>query len=338
MIAAKKILMCMFGLLYGINGHAQDIETLTFFEKFQYPNKESIVTSILPKELRQNSKQHGDLQLIMPDEIPDSVRENEEVAADILSFSAYESHSFNVKNNTEGTITDSNWSYILPLANGKDTIISTAQNTLSFAIPAITEEDKYQINVNGDIYGHVLFSGKMNGETVTDTYHLLLDLKPHIKRISDLIKKESALLDYYDISFQIEYMGTDLLSVSIEEEDNSKIRTQYIYEPYLAHIDIPSITAFKYAWIDIKLENKYGEEIYTIELPPFKDNANAITPIGQGNQEHNNPTDIEVWTQNGNKILLAHDLNELHDLRKGLYILRYYKDGTYIKTTKYLKQ
>ncbi len=254
--------------------------------------------------------------------------------------SAYESHTFSLKNNIGGTITDASWTYTLPLANGGDTIISESKNTLVFSIGSIKDESKYKINVNGDIYGKVSFTGSINGKTVQDTYNLSLELKPHINNVDIILKKESHLVDYYDISFVVEYTGTNMVTVSIEEEYSSKLRSQSVYEPFLAHVYIPSITSFNYAWIDIEAENKYGKDIYTVELPPFEgeNNRNLIMSGGQAYRQSQNYTDIDVFDINKNKISRIQNLKELHTLHPGLYILKYYKEKECVKTTKYMRR
>lgn len=253
--------------------------------------------------------------------------------------SAYEGHTFGLKNYLGGTVANACWKYILPLANGGDTIISTSENTLVFSIGSVNDESKYKININGDIYGKVSFTGSINGKTVEDTYNLSLDLKPHINNVNIIFKKESHLIDYYDISFVVEYTGTNMITVSIEEEYGSKHRSLSVYEPFLAHVYIPSITSFYSAWIDIEAENKYGKDTYTVELPPFEGNEGDITM----SERHIscNPlyyTDVDVFDVNKNKFYRMRDLEDLQTFPAGLYIIRYYQGGDCIKTTKYLKR
>lgn len=65
----------------------------------------------------------------------------------------------------------------------------------------------------------------------------------------------------------------------------------------LAHVYIPSITSFNHAWIDIEAENKYGKDIYTVELPPFE--GNGVKDVMQSNRCAGSPEDytgMEVFT------------------------------------------
>lgn len=253
--------------------------------------------------------------------------------------SAYEGHTFSLRNNVGGTITDVSWTYTLPLANGGDTIVSMSENTLVFSIGSISDESKYKINVNGDIYGKVSFTGSINGKVVQDTYNLSLELKPRINNVNIILKKESHLIDYYDISFVVEYTGTNMVTVSVEEEYSSKLRSQSIYEPFLAHVYIPSITSFNHAWIDIEAENKYGKDIYTVELPPFE--GNGVKDVMQSNRCAGSPEDytgMEVFHVSDNRISRIQDLGNLQSLHDGLYIIKYYKGKDCIKTTKYMKR
>lgn len=253
--------------------------------------------------------------------------------------SAYEGHTFCLRNHFGGTVANACWKYTLPLANGGDTIISMSENTLVFSVGSIDDESKYKININGDICGKVSFTGSINGETVEDTYNLSLDLKPHISKVNIISKKESQLIDYYDISFVVEYTGTNMITVSIEEEYSSKLRTLSVYEPFLAHVYIPSITSFHSAWIDIEAENKYGKDTYTVELPPFEGNDGDVTMSGrQISCDSPYYTDVDVFDVNKNKFYRMRDLEDLQTFPAGLYIIRYYQRGDCIKTTKYLKR
>lgn len=250
--------------------------------------------------------------------------------------SAYEDHTFTVKNDNGGIITDAVWSYMLPLQNGKDTLVSQRLNSLSFSIKAIDNESKYRINMNGDISGKIIFSGKINGKDVEDVFNISLELKPKIKAVK-IIKKESNYpLSSYNIYYTVEYVGSDHLFIQVEEEFAGGMESQIIYEPFFAHVESKYLTAPFYNWVDIKVENKYGEEIYTIELPPYTDGD--VREIPNNRVEFKSPyTIIEVLNEHGMTLNWVTSLNDLRINKKGLYILKFYKGNICVKTTKYLK-
>jgi len=250
--------------------------------------------------------------------------------------SAYESHTFTLQNHNGGTITDALWTYALPLQNGKDTVISQSSNSLPFNIEAIDNEDKYRINMNGGISGKIIFTGKINGKEVKDIFYLSLELKPRIKAVNIIKKESNAPLDSYNLYYTVEYVGSDHLFIQIEEEYGTGASSKFVYEPFFAHVVSKYIIAPFYNWVDITVENEYGKDIYTIELPPYTGSDTKALPLNKP-EVKNRYTYIEVFDKQGRKITRIEDLNELRMQKQGLYILKFYKDTTCVKTTKYLK-
>ena len=84
------------------------------------------------------------------------------------------------------------------------------------------------------------------------------------------------------------------------------------------------------------MENAYGKDIYTIELPPDTESNTKALPLNKP-EVKSQYTYIEVFDEQGRKITRIENLNELRMQKQGLYILKFYKDTTCVKTTKYLK-
>lgn len=254
--------------------------------------------------------------------------------------SAYESHQFQIQNNTAEQISDASWSFSLPLVSGNDSIICQKSSDLTFEIPAIGDDDRYKININGDIYGEISFSGKINGVAVSDTYRISLELKPKIKSVTILRKESNAPYASYNLYYIVEYYGNNQLKVEIEEDYSYEIPTYIIREPFVAHIVTKDISSNYYSWVDITVENEYGSDTYTIELPPYS-GSNEIDLSSINNiSETINQSDIshiEVYNINGALILDAQNLSDMQLLDKGLYIIKLYsKKETII--SKYLKR
>ncbi len=72
-------------LIFFITGklYAQETEMLVFAEKFTNSSSASTVQTILPKTERLSSSQRGSIEMIMGDDIPDSVRVCANVAAEL---------------------------------------------------------------------------------------------------------------------------------------------------------------------------------------------------------------------------------------------------------------
>ena len=88
--------------------------------------------------------------------------------------SAFRSHEFTVENLSSGTISNARWEYRLPLAAGGDSLMLSASDVLTFEIPKVSNEELFSRNVNGDIYGRIIFTGEVNGTAVEDCIILIL--------------------------------------------------------------------------------------------------------------------------------------------------------------------
>lgn len=77
-----KSMFLGLGLLMAFDASSQEVEKLTFFEKYRQGESPATV-SILPKEQRLSCRNKGNIGLEWSGDIPDSVRICAEVAADI---------------------------------------------------------------------------------------------------------------------------------------------------------------------------------------------------------------------------------------------------------------
>lgn len=253
--------------------------------------------------------------------------------------SAYTSHSFYIDGDEKNNISNARWYFYLPSVDGSEVLEKSAEECLSFNIDAISEPNNFSININGDIYGKVIFSGVLNGETINLQYNITLELKPSISNVN-VIKRNNEGFDSYDAICTVDYKGADYLYVILEEEYGSTLRNQFVREPYLAHFICKNITSPYYAWIDIIAENQYGSEIYTIELPPFN-NQRSISenrPKSINNTLNKDEfSKIRIYSTNGNYIKTISQLGETKSLPTGIYILEYYKGDTIVRTSKLIK-
>ncbi len=249
--------------------------------------------------------------------------------------SAYSSHSFTIENLSSGTIANAHWEYRLPLVSGGDSLMLSATNILSFEIPAVSDEDLFVHNVNGDIYGRIIFSGEVNGNVVEDVYTISLELKPRILYVTDIRKVNKFSNNYYDLYFTVCYTGDNSLTVVKEEDGDSFLRTQYVYEPFLAHVKVENVSYDYWAWIDIMIENDYGKDVYTIELPAETKYSLASITVEQADD---NSLLIDVYDISGKRVMEHIDESMLIHLPKGIYILKYIcPDGSSLKAEKFIK-
>lgn len=251
--------------------------------------------------------------------------------------SASKSYNFSLQNLSSEVISDVMWNYRLPLSNGNDTIIATSYNSQTFTIPSISDATLFNRNIHGDIYGAIELSGNVNGEEISDIFNLSLELEPKIKNVT--ITNVSPIENgFYSISFIVEYSGCSQLRVEKVHEYSSGVPVYYINEPYIAHVTVRAIMPNQWAWIDIYATNRFGSDIYTIELPALVDSYNNAK-IGTISVDEIEVGLIDVYNPQGQIILAGVEKTALNTLVSGLYIVKYYDNsGNCLKTEKIYKQ
>ncbi|MCM1518437.1 MAG: T9SS type A sorting domain-containing protein [Pseudoflavonifractor sp.] len=273
------------------------------------------------------------------------VKEIEIIGENIASngiASAYEPHRFHINNCFGKELSEISWTLALPLKDGGMEIVAAGRDCNEFNIPAITDEDRYEININGDIYGQVVCTAIADGQEVKDVYRISLELKPRIKKVTILRKEQRKPYASYDLYYTVEYCGASQILTELDEEYSSSLIQQYVREPFLAHVITPYISAPAYAWIDITAENKYGKDTYTIELEPAEEfmSGNRIMNTTEISNDslNENISYLEIYSIAGARISVIKDMEDLKNLRNGIYILNIYgNDGT-SKQIKYVRQ
>ena len=59
---------------------------------------------------------------------------------------------------------------------------------------------------------------------------------------------------HHDLYFTVCYTGDNSLTVVKEEDGDSFLRTQYVYEPFLAHVKVENVSYDYWAWVDITVK------------------------------------------------------------------------------------
>lgn len=246
--------------------------------------------------------------------------------------SAYVPHKFNIINHTDSTISNIEWEFKLPLKDGSEEVVCSQKDATSFEIPKIIDENKYDININGDIYGIITLVCQINNKYVKDIYRVSLELKP---RIANIVSDElPTVLEPYSLQFSVEYYGSDKFTVAVEEQYGTFVLTRTIYEPFFSTVQTDNINPYFYTWIDITVSNKYGKTVKTLELPPL----NSAKRIAAEASMPNNYSHIDVYDGYGTKINTLTQYSEVKDLSSGLYILNICDKSTILKQIKYVKQ
>lgn len=250
--------------------------------------------------------------------------------------SAYSSHRFKLDGNI-AFLSNIKWAFYLPVSGESEELVKEQNDGNEFAIPAIGDKDKYFVNLNGGVLGRVVLTGELFGQIVSDTFYVTLELKPKIKNveISKIVSNEPDY-DSYDVYFNVEYYGSDELLVNVEEEYGSAIASQIVKEPFFAHVKCSKITAPYYAWIDISVENKYGKDGHTIELPPYEEFQNSKASTTGLHLQNFTSDIIEVFDYSGKKMKGIKGWQNISSLMPGCYIIKHHNKNGNVKSFKYV--
>lgn len=254
--------------------------------------------------------------------------------------SAYESNNFKVENYSGYSISQSQWTYTLPLKDGGEDVVATS-NAATFTIPAVEDINKYAINVDGDINGLITFKCIINGEETIALYNITLELKPKIISYSEIVKTINETNTTYSIDFAVHYVGKDYLSVGVKEDYSPFLEIEIVEEPYVAHVHRSGINTFDYAWVILSVENQYGEDEVIITLENLISSSFVeynLTKKSQVSREFMNVSFIKVFTKEGKYVMQVKEIDSLNKLDKDIYILQFYdSNGICFKTIKYMK-
>ena len=246
--------------------------------------------------------------------------------------SSYTGHDFYIGGADAAYLDHICWKYILPSSDGKENVVIQKSDTKDFSTPQIDDASKYHININGDIDAKIVLEGEVRGQKISCVYNLTLELKPRIKSVKVVkIVSNMPKYDSYDVYYDVEYVGSDELFISVEEEYGGAMSSQIIKEPFYAHVKSEYITAPYYAWIHILAENKYGKDVYTLELPPYG-NVAGINNL-QLDDRHFIVRDLY-----GNRKLSTNSFSSLQSLPAGVYLVEIYSGKTRIKTIKFYRK
>ena len=231
--------------------------------------------------------------------------------------SAYLPHKFHILNKSRKTILNPQWKLFAQLKTGGDTILYESNSSLEFSIPKISNTQRLVTNINGDLRCIVYFEGEIENAKVQDHISIYLEQKPQIKVVSNLSKTSVDNLRY-NAQFVVDYVGSDYVEITLEEEDATSFYSQQVKEPYRAYVNVTNITKTIPAWIYITVKNQYGTANYTIDLAPFED-----TELVSYIEIYSFQTG-EVIAKVNNEVELQ---QKLQTISAGIYIVTYYENG-----------
>lgn len=181
--------------------------------------------------------------------------------------SAYKIYTFYLKANRY-KISEYDWMYRLPLKNGGYEIVAYSKEK-EFTIPSIDNESKYLHTMEGDIAGEIVFEGRTtDGNLLTNTYNLTIELKPHILNVTFLSITPNESNEYFcDVAMNVQYEGCHSVHTTLVEEGFSTIRTGTSTIPYTANFYFKNVNFYDASWVEINVSNEYGTESKIFTIP-----------------------------------------------------------------------
>ena len=153
---------------------------------------------------------------------------------------------------------------------------------------------------------------------------------PKILSIDDETVIDNGYATLYDFSFTVTYTGASSVTIGVEQEYSSYYEIHHVKEASPAHVYLKNLSRGNKVWIDVSVENEYGEDKRTIELPLQV--PSAIGEATAAEADH-----IDVYSMSGTLLGRVRSLKELPAHRAGALLLRYIdKDGRLLQTRKLL--
>jgi hypothetical protein len=251
--------------------------------------------------------------------------------------SAYADHTFTIENRGDEDISQYEWHYYIKDDNDnyvectkdkKGNLLTTTES--QFTIKEISGIDNYKGNINGDLEGKIECEYTINNKKYKATpFTVSLERKPQIISV-DLTPIRNSSNYTYSLCGKVEYTGADYLTLEIEEEYSTSLRSYRITEPFLAHIATGNISSLYYSWATIRVKNKYGSAYETIEFAPYYSiSTNNVEMLSDESY-------VELYTLSGYKMFEgSYGEYQKQNLRSGIYILKDKENGI---TTKVLRK
>jgi len=178
----------------------------------------------------------------------------------------------------------------------------------------------------------------MNNRIVIALFVMLLGMQafaqesaPKILSIDDETVIDNGYATLYDFSFTVSYTGASSVTIGVEQEYSSYYEVHHVNESSPAHVYLKYLSRGNKVWIDVSVENEYGEDKRTIEIPV--QTPTAISEASATEADH-----IDVYSMSGTLLGRVKSLSELSAYRSCPLLLRYMdKNGHQIQTRKMLK-
>lgn len=245
--------------------------------------------------------------------------------------SVYLSHKF-VLNEHADNASHFEWKLSVLSSTGEYEIIQESSDKY-FESFAINDFSEFKIDSRGCILAKVECTYQNNNGQIIDAapYFFSLWLKPEILNIRNV---ECSSVTPYSFIMKciVDYIGSDHITVGVEEEFNTSYRTYVFTEPYSAHVVTGDISSLCYSWVDIMVKNDYGFMSNKLEfLPKYPAKESMLADSSFDGQQYTDKTVVYVFNLAGECIFKGDNLEfNTKQFPSGIYIKHETIAGEYI--------
>ena len=234
--------------------------------------------------------------------------------------SAYNTYLFKI-NNYSSAITSLYWEYAVKSSDGDYSVIQSQDGGLTFSVSPSNYFSSSSINSEGDIEGVVRLTYVQNGVEKKISNKYTFECAPSILGFYNQEIHDNGYTTYYDYSFSVAYRGAQSVTLGIEQEYSSFYDIIHINEPFLAHAYVSLLSRGNTVWIDVSVENDYGSDFQTIEIPvqTLVKATNVMDLLNTSEVVDH----INVYRPNGIMIKTIKSLSELSEFSSCDLILQY---------------
>ena len=248
--------------------------------------------------------------------------------------SAYKEYTFRL--NTSLAFETCSWRYVLPLRGGGSEEVASSTSGASFTIPALNEDNEYDVSDLAEVQGMITFVGwTADGAAHSATCGITLDMKPYITQANIVSITPCSYDDiWYDVAFEVYYIWSHYVHMYLELEFDPGMPSKFSDNHNYTSATFYDVDSYGYAKIHIEVENDYGSDKTVLKIPGMMSDCQYESLTLEKLLADGSCT-IDAYGIDGTHIGKVGSMGELDNLDEELVLLRVYHGNTLIKTIKH---